>query len=223
MTGLPESPPSRAVLAAAVTRRLQRGGARKPDVLLVDTGGDVCIVKDFAPRGPLVRAFLGRWVTRREVRAYRRLADHPAVPRLLGSIDPLAFAVEYRPVRRMSGRLAWEAPPGFLAELRTAVRGLHERGVVHLDLRHRSNVGADAEGRPVLIDFGSALVFRRGGLAERWLLPLLARLDERALEKWEHKLARAAGARDQRSAAAAASGEGAGGASDGGRAASRPT
>jgi serine/threonine protein kinase len=59
--------------------------------------------------------------------------------------------------------------------------------VVHLDLRNRTNVLRDAQGRPVLIDFGSALVFRPGSLAARWLLPLFAAFDRRALGKWETK------------------------------------
>ena len=57
--------------------------------------------------------------------------------------------------------------------------------MVHLDLRHRSNVRAAPDGRPVLIDFDSALRFRKGSLAERLLLPLLRRIDDRGLAKWD--------------------------------------
>jgi hypothetical protein len=175
-------------LARATVGVLNRGNRRNPDVLLVRDGEREVVVKDFAPRDRWVRATIGRWITGREIRAYRRLAGHPSVPRLLGRIDALAFAVEYRPGRRMSRRLATEVSPGFVEELEDAIRGLHARGVVHLDLRHRTNVLEGEDGHPVLIDFASAVCFRPGGPGARWILPLLARIDLRALRKWKERL-----------------------------------
>jgi RIO-like serine/threonine protein kinase len=169
---------------------LNRGGARNPDVLLVAGEDDArLVVKDFRPRGALVRNTLGRWITAREVRAWRALDGHPAVPRYLGGIDALAFAVEYRPGRKMARKLAAELPPDFLTRLARAIEDMHERGVAHLDLRHRSNVLLDDSGAPVLIDFGSAVTFRPGGWPARLLLPAFGWLDRRALRKWQRKLA----------------------------------
>ncbi len=178
----------RQALADHTVAVLNRGNVRNPDVLLVEQGGRRAVVKDFGPRAAWVRATLGRWVTAREARAWRALAGHRAVPAFLGVIDALAFAVEYRPGRRMSRKLREELPPGFLGQLEEDVAEMHRRGVVHLDLRHRSNVLVDDAGRPVLIDFGSALVFRPGGLLARLLLPALAWIDRRALAKWRSKL-----------------------------------
>lgn len=170
------------------TELLSRGGSGNPDVVRVRQDGRDVVVKDFSERGPWVRR-IAPWLVAREVRAYRQLADHPSVPRLLARIDRLAFAVEYRPGEILGPHLARRVPSTFLPELRRAVDEMHARGVVHLDLRHRSNTLADADGHPVLIDFASALCFRPGGWGARWLLPLLARLDRRALEKWERQLA----------------------------------
>jgi RIO-like serine/threonine protein kinase len=78
-------------------------------------------------------------------------------------------------------------PEGFLASLAEALAEMHRRGVVHLDLKNRTNVLSDEQGRPVLIDFGSAFVFRPGSGAARWLLPLFAFFDRRALAKWNAK------------------------------------
>ena len=175
-------------LAAQTRAILNRGNARNPDVLLVDDGGRSVVVKDFAPRAAWVRATIGRWITTREMRAYRALAGHPAVPRLLGRIDALAFAVEYRPGRHLSRRLGGELAPGFGNRIADAVREMHARGVVHLDLRHRSNVLVDAAQQPVLIDFASAIVVPPRGFRARWLLPLLARLDLAAVEKWRQRV-----------------------------------
>ncbi len=171
---------------------LQRGAGRKPDVLLYELrdGPAVvkAVVKDFGARAPWLRATLGRWLIARELRAYRVLAGHPNVPRLLGRIDAYAFSIEHRPGRRLSRQRASELAPDFLAQLATAVRGLHARGVVHLDLRHRSNVLVDASGAPVLIDFASAVCLAPTRWPQSWLLRALARIDEAALAKWRAKL-----------------------------------
>ena len=143
-----------------------------------------------------MRAFVGLCVRARlscrarvsSRRAWRALAGHPAVPPFVGRIDALAFAVEYWPGERFSGRTLEALPAEFGERLGAAFSEMHRRGVVHLDLRHRSNVMIGEGGDPFLIDFGSAFTFRPGGFAARWILPLLARLDRAALEKWRSRL-----------------------------------
>jgi RIO-like serine/threonine protein kinase len=184
---------SRDDLAQRTERVLSRGGPRNPDVLLVRTGAGRVVVKDFAPRSRLVRASVGRWITRREIRAYRALAGHPNVPGLVRQIDALAFAVEYRPGRPMSRKLYADLPPSFPADLEKAIAGLHERGVTHLDLSHRSNVLVGEDGCPILLDFGSAILVDPRRPLGRLLLRWLRRFDRRALRKWRTKVARAQG------------------------------
>jgi hypothetical protein len=171
------------------------------------------VVKDFAARGRFVRATLGPWFVRHECRIYRRLEAHPAVPRLLGRVDALAFAVEHRGGVRFSRRRPWTFSREFGLALEACVRELHALGVVHLDLRHRSNLRAGLDGAPVLIDFASAVSFRPGGLAQRFVLPLLGLADRWAVRKWRRRLA------DQPATPADAGG----GASEGPRGESRPT
>jgi hypothetical protein len=179
------------MLARGDVELLSRGGAGNPDVLLFRDGEGFQVVKDFAPRGRWMR-LVGPWLIRRELRAYRQLAEHPSVPRVLGEVDSLAFAIEYRPGDILGPAVARRLLPSFVDELRTGVARMHELGVVHLDLRHRSNALADADGRLVLIDFASAICFQPGSLAARWLLPLLAEIDRRAVEKWAGQLKPAA-------------------------------
>jgi len=183
------SAPTRAEIESHTVSVLHRGGARNPDVLLVELGARRVVVKDFAARPRWIRATLGRWLTGREARAYRALDGLPCVPRWLGRVDEFALAVEYRPGRRMSRRLVPELPSGFIDRLEQAIRALHERGVVHLDLRHRSNVLVDARGEPVLIDFASAIQLRPDRWLGRTLLAQLAWIDRRALAKWRQRLA----------------------------------
>lgn len=154
-------------------------------MLLVDSDTGPVVVKDFSPRHPLVAGGFGRWLIGRERRALEALRGHPSVPRLLGSIDALAIVLEHRGGVRFTRRRPWTFTPEFDRRLRAAVAGLHERGVAHLDLRHRSNIRADLDGQPVLIDFDSAITFRRGSWAERRILPRLARFDLACLQKFE--------------------------------------
>lgn len=182
--------PSRAELPSRVVRTLSRGGWGNPDVLLVEGEGGRVVVKDFAARPTWIHP-LGRWLTRRELRAYRQLQGHPCVPRLLGSVDALAFCLEYRPGDMLTRSLRGRLPATFLPELREALCEMHACGVAHLDLAHRSNVLAGRDGHPVLLDFASAACFRPGGMAARKLLPWLARIDWRAFEKWEARLGQA--------------------------------
>ncbi len=177
-------------LASRTLKILHRGNWANPDVLLVKLrNGRRVVVKDYGPRSLFVKAWYGRWVTGREAKAYRILTGLPGVPSFVGRLDPLALAIEYRPGTRMSRDLAGRLPEAFMDELRAAVRDMHLRGILHLDLRHRSNVLADPEGHPVLIDFGSALFFKPGGLLSRTLAPMLARIDWGAVRKWEVRVA----------------------------------
>jgi len=178
----PTHTPTRAELAGA--RVLSRGGFANPDVLLWESAGGRAIVKDFAPRSALVRATLGRWIARREQCAWRALAGHADVPRYVGAIDALAFAVEHRAGAPLSRSVAREAPAEFFARLDAAIADMHARGVVHLDLRHQGNVLVGDDGAPVLLDFGSALVFAPGSNAARAAVALFGWIDRSAVAKW---------------------------------------
>ena len=179
---------SRVAVVGRIREVLSRGGWGNPDVLLVDSEAGPVVVKDFAPRRWLVRRWLGPWLLRREERAYHRLSGIAAVPRLLGWLDATAIVLEFRPGVYVSRSLAGRLPPEFVADLEQTIGEMHRRGVVHLDLRHRSNVLAGQDGRPVVIDFASALFFDISTRSGRRALELFAWIDHRALRKWRIRL-----------------------------------
>ena len=176
-------------LPARTLFTIKRGGLLRPDVLVADTGAGPVVVKDWAPRSRPVRALLGRVALRREARAHRRLEGLACVPRLLGRLDARALVLEYRPGTRVSGRRPWIFDARFAESLAYQVARVHARGVVHLDLAHRSNVGADPAGEPVIFDLGAALCLRPRSALGRWLLRGFALADRRALRKWRRRLA----------------------------------
>ncbi|MFO0689307.1 MAG: hypothetical protein U0900_11425 [Myxococcota bacterium] len=179
---------SRARLRGRTRAVLSFGGRGNPDVLLVDGDAGPVVVKDFAPRGRFVRRWLGPRLLAREVRAYRRLADLGAVPRLLGWLDDAAIVLEYRPGELLSRSLAGRLQPGFVDRLEAVIVEMHRRGIVHLDLRHRSNVLADGRGEPVVLDFASAIGFDATRALGRLGVRILGGFDRRALAKWRTRL-----------------------------------
>jgi hypothetical protein len=202
--------------------RLKRGGLLRPDVLLAESGAGPVVVKDWSGQPRLLRRAFGRLLLRREARAHRRLAGLRQVPRLLGCLDAYALVLEYRAGTRIGSGRPWLFDARFAAALERALAEIHARGVIHLDLAHRGNLGADAGGRPLVLDLGAALCVRQDA-ASRALQRALAVVDRRALRKWRRRLAGAVAATSQLAGSAGPPGAGGGADSEGGRAASRPT
>ena len=213
---------TRARLPGRTLLSLKGGSRLRPDVLLAESGAGPVVVKDWSRQPRLVRATLGRVLCAREARAHRRLAGPPHVPRLLGSLDAHALVLEYRAGVRVARGRPWLFDARFAAALERALAEIHARGVIHLDLAHRSNLGADPGGRPLVLDLGAALCLRRRA-AMRALHRALAAVDRRALRKWQRRLAAPAPRAPQSAGSAGVPGAGGGsGASDGARGASRP-
>ena len=176
-------------MAGATVETIVKGGLGKADVLVVNLGQGPMIVKDFA-HGVWWLRWLGALQAARETSAYRKLEGVPGVPRFIGRIDRLAFAIE-----RIDGeRLAFlrhteDSGIRHLAALRAIVDAIHARGVVHNDLRGRENVLLARDGSLAVIDFAAALHLAPGGLLHRLLFRRLATTDEAAFLKWKGILA----------------------------------
>jgi predicted Ser/Thr protein kinase len=185
----PVPSPRREEIERSTVGFLKKGAAEKADLRLVDTGGKVVVVKDFAEK-PWWGRLLGRVQIRREAAAYRWLEGEPGIPRLIGRVDALAIAIE-----RVEGeQLAFAASrvsegARHLAKLRALIDRLHARGVVHNDLRGRENVLLRGDGEIVVVDLAGALRLRPGGLAHRVFFDLFALADETAFLKWKDLLA----------------------------------
>jgi serine/threonine protein kinase len=185
----PSRPPRRSELARATVTVLVRGGLGKADVLAVELSSGPMIVKDFARSAWWLR-WLGVLQIAREARAYGHLEGVAGIPRFYGKIDRLALALE-----KIEGeRLAFVKLPGlegekYLRKLRRIVDAIHERGVVHNDLRGRENVILGRDGELRVIDFAGALHLSPGGLLHRFLFRRLATTDEAAFLKWKGMLA----------------------------------
>jgi hypothetical protein len=186
--GVPRRAPKRDEITAATVGLVQKGGRAKADLLLVDLGEGVMVVKDFA-RKPAWARLLGRIQIRRELKAYRWLGRMPGIPAFIGEVDALALAVEKVEGERIpDARDARERGDELLARLRLLIDRLHAAGVVHNDLRGRKNLMLRPDGEPMLLDLAGAICLRPGSLAHvLWFRPL-AVTDEAAYLKWKEFL-----------------------------------
>jgi len=147
---------TREALEGYTIERVRAGGGTRPALLLLESQGQRAIVKDYAPTSWLVRTLVGPWLIGREERLYRSLEDIPGVPRLIGRLDRHALVVEH-----IDGRACSEYPDGslpleFFERLEAVVEGLHSRGIVHCDIKNRSNIVVTEDLQPYIVDFASA-------------------------------------------------------------------
>jgi RIO-like serine/threonine protein kinase len=124
---------------------------------VIQRDGEQWVVKDFRPRGFLVRNTVGRLLMRREIRALRRLAGLEGVPADAFRIDAHALAYRYIAGVPLTGAPEERKNPVFFAAFERLLAQVHARGIVHLDVRNGRNVLITGDGRPVLIDYQSHL------------------------------------------------------------------
>ena len=166
--------PTAAEIDALPSTPLVLGRWIKADLHRIEWRGRALVVKSFARKSLPVR-LLGRPQIAREARAYAALRGVAGIPALHGRPDPYTLVMDFVEGERLTHVRLTEGPKRqFIDALGNMVEAMHARGVAHLDLSHRSNVMLDDAGHPYLIDFGSAICFRPGGLGARLLLPLLA-------------------------------------------------
>jgi len=138
--------------------RCIRGRNRtKADVFFYETEGHRSAVKTYAGRGFLVRHTLGRWLIRREARAYRASDGVEGLPLFLGRVGPFALATEWVDAEPLSERTGEMIEEEVFDRLATILDGLHRQGVALADLHHR-DVLLSEDGRLYVIDLATAWV-----------------------------------------------------------------
>ncbi len=165
---------------------LIKGHFGKPDLNQVEAGGLSLMVKDVGEKNFFLRWTLGLWLIHNEWKIYSRLIGIKGVPRPVQKIDRFAFAVEFIPGRPVSR--GEPLPSSFFPDLEKALREVHSRGVVHMDLRHKGNILISEKGEPFLIDFNSSFAFKEKGILWRYLFPLFRWVDYGGLLKLKKRI-----------------------------------
>ncbi len=162
-----------------------RGG--KPDLNQVEVVGGSLMVKDVRRKHFFLRWTLGLWLIQKEWKIYSRLMGIKGIPQPVERIDRFAFAMEFVPGKPIQREEL--LPSSFFHELERVLGDVHERGVVHMDLRHKGNILVSEKGEPFLIDFNSSFAFKEKGLLRRYLFPLLRWVDYGGLLKLKKRIA----------------------------------
>lgn len=174
-----------------ITAMLRVGAGSRPHVAVASIGGERCAIKDHAGCDPWFARVLGPLLSRREVRALRRLRGVEGVPEVVRVLDRRAFAmtllpgVPYREAALDESHLA-----DYFRRLERLVAEVHAAGVAHCDLRSSSNTLVDERGRPAIVDFVAS--FRRGrrwNPVSGWMFRRLCAADLAAIEKQKRSVA----------------------------------
>lgn len=170
----------------ARARRVQTLSAPGPTsahVFTIEWRGETWVVKDLCAASRLFRLVVGPILIARELRALEALRGLHGVPADGFRIDSVALAYRYTPgesIRQLKRR---GAPPegSFFVRLEALVENVHERGLVHLDLRNAWNVVATPQHDPLLVDFQTSIGTR---FLPRPLRRLLEEVDLSGVYKW---------------------------------------
>lgn len=155
----------------------------KPALWTFTHDGRTYAVKDVSRTSPFFRYTAGRLAVGHEARIYRRLSGCDFIPPYRGKLDRDAMILEWVDATNLRQLESEDLPDDFFDRLTECVLQMHRRGVVHLDLRHRTNILRRTDGRPLLLDFEIALFLTRV------LAPLLAWVDRSAVMKFRIRYA----------------------------------
>jgi hypothetical protein len=111
--------------------------------------------------------WLGRLVTRIEVRSLGRCEGISEVPRVLARPRPNVYVYQYIEGASLGDKPA--LPADFFDQLLAAIRQIHARNVVHFDLHKPGNILVDSDGSPHIIDFQLSMHIRERALLSRRL------------------------------------------------------
>lgn len=168
---------------------IKKGAWNKADVILVTLGEGRFAVKDYASKWLPIR-WSGAWQLAREVKAYRRLAGVPGVPRLRLVLDRHAIVLDYvGGIRLPKYHRRHGGVPHVARRIKELMDSVHDRWIIHGDLRSRDNILVTAGGDLFLIDFSASTVFNPESWLGRAVFPRLKRAEQRAMLKWKVALA----------------------------------
>ncbi len=181
---------TRGNVESCVVREIGRPKRRDARVRVVERDGSRAILKDVGDRSVLFRALFGRRVLAREFRLYRALAGVEGVPRAYRMLDRDGFLLEYIDAEPALARQqrGGELGAEFYERCLRVVGALHDRGVLHLDLRNKKNFLIDKEGRAYVVDFASAVRLPRWLPLRRVWVRLFGAADRAGVLKMKRRL-----------------------------------
>ncbi len=177
------------VHALPLVRHLPGRNRTKAELLVYRRAEGDLALKSYSARPWPIRNTLGRLLIRREMRAYAAVAGLAGLPRFLGRVGPLAFAVEWFDAPPLSEFADGTVEPERFDKLENTLAGLHRRGVALVDLNYRDLLIA-ADGSVYIVDLAMACVLgKRPGRVRRRLFDHFCAADRFALARLRARFA----------------------------------
>ncbi len=148
----------------------------KPDVIVAARNGRYIVAKDFRNKPWIIRSLWGPFNIMYEKFILQKLEGVNGIPAFVGLEDYGCMLISYidgDEIKKSKDHLA----PDYFTKLLRIASEIHSRGVLHLDLGHKTNVMVKEDGSPAIIDFNTAL-YLPCNLFFSPLLHLLAKIDE---------------------------------------------
>jgi serine/threonine protein kinase len=158
-----------------IVKKITAEKALKPDILIVERQEQFLVAKDFRSKAWMARYLWGPLNIMYEKFLLNKLAGVAKIPQVIGLEDYnclLISRIEGDEIKKCSHLLV----PDFFDQLLKIADDLHDRGVLHLDLGHKSNIMVDQDGNPAIIDFNASLYLPQNSLF-RPLINLLGKVD----------------------------------------------
>jgi len=151
-------PFTRTDVSSGVAQVLSRGRWGNADIVRFEHHGDVWMIKDFSACPAVVKYTWGQWMAARECRVLERLQGIPGIPQQPFMLDRFAFCYRFIPGTNLKfARKRQTIGPDFFLTLESIVQSMHERNIVHLDIRYMRNILVTDDSKPAILDFQSSL------------------------------------------------------------------
>ena len=137
---------------------LRKPTGTRPVIWRIEENGVKAVVKDFSLNSTWFRNIIGRFLIWREKKAYKRLEGFSGVPALFGSIGGTALIIEEVQGTNLGSMEGFKKlDERFLGDLKLLIDRLHERGIVHCDLKRAPNIMIGNDGNPYIIDWAASI------------------------------------------------------------------
>ena len=138
------------------------------------------------PHGGGLIKYIHTRLLRHEYEAYKHLHGVSGVPKCYGFIDDTYLAIEYIEANTIRQHRPSDGS-SFYDQLFDTVEQLHARNVAHADLKKKDNLLVSKEGKPYIIDFGVAIIYKPGfHILNHYLFRLGKRFDYNAWIKHKY-------------------------------------
>lgn len=127
--------------------------------LLYESDSQRFVIK--APHGSGLVKYIHILTLRHENKVYKKLSDFSGAPRCYGMIDNRYLVIEY-----IDGQTIRKQRPvndqAYFEKLLELIKQMHKLNVAHMDLKKKDNLLITGNDQPYLIDFGAAVIRKKG-------------------------------------------------------------